>query len=429
MNMYNILLIGSGGREHALAWKLTQSEKCEELFVLPGNPGISKIATVMDSSHSDFESIAELIKKHDIKFVIVGPENPLVDGFADFISEYPGLGHVVVIGPKKSGAQLEGSKDFAKKFMEKHGIPTAKYKTFTARDETAAFEFIDQFNGKIVLKADGLAAGKGVIILESKEEAKQSLTEFFNGKFGDAGSKVVIEEFLDGIEFSSFIFTDGKNYILLPSAKDYKQIGVGNTGLNTGGMGAVSPVPFLDEELMAKVEQSIIIPTVNGLQKDGIEYIGFIFFGLINVGGEPFVIEYNCRLGDPETEVIVPRIKNDLVEWFEAVENNTLNTFSLDEDPRYATTIMVVSGGYPGQFKKGEIIDGLEKIEECLAFHAGTSAEKHVLKTNGGRVMSFTSLDLDMKEALNKSNIAAKTIIFNGKYFREDIGFDLIEYL
>lgn len=427
--MYNILLIGSGGREHALAWKLTQSEKCEELFVLPGNPGISKIAKVLNIPADDFSAIAEFIKKHDIRFVVVGPENPLVNGFSDFISDYPGLENVLVIGPKRSGAQLEGSKDFAKKFMERHGIPTAGYKTFTAEEKSSAFDFIDQFNGKIVLKADGLAAGKGVVIADSKEEAKQTLSEFFNGKFGEAGSKVVIEEFLNGIEFSSFIFTDGKNYILLPSAKDYKQIGAGNTGLNTGGMGAVSPVPFLNTELMKKVEKTIIQPTVNGLKSEGIDYLGFIFFGLINVDGDPFVIEYNCRLGDPETEVIIPRIKNDLVDWFEAVKNDTLDSCSLEEDPRYATTVMVVSGGYPENFRKGEIIDGLENIEECLAFHAGTFAEKHVLKTNGGRVMSFTSLDEDMKEALNKSTTAAKTIIFNGKYFREDIGFDLIEYL
>lgn len=423
--MYNILLIGSGGREHALAWKITQSEKCETLYVTPGNPGISKIAMNVDIDPTDFRALETFIRENEIKILVVGPEAPLVAGLADYIENVEDLKNVIVVGPRKAGALLEGSKDFAKVFMKKNNIPTAEYATFTAEELEKSYAYIDSFKGKIVLKADGLAAGKGVIITDSGTEAKNIIKEMFDGQFGEAGKKVVIEEFLDGIEFSCFVFTDGKSYKILPSAKDYKQIGEGNTGLNTGGMGAVSPVPFLDESLMQKVESKIIKPTLKGLNNEKITYRGFIFFGLILVDGEPFVIEYNCRLGDPETEVIIPRLQSDIVEWFLALENGNLNEQKCVVDPRYATTVMVVSGGYPNAYKKGMPIDGLENIQSCLVFHAGTAAEKHLLKTNGGRVMTFTALDQDMESALQKSFAAADIIDFEGKYFRRDIGFDL----
>lgn len=423
--MYNILLIGSGGREHALAWKITQSEKCETLYVTPGNPGISKIALNVDIDPMDFPAIEKFIRENEIKILVIGPEAPLVAGLVDFIEGVEGLENLIVIGPAKAGALLEGSKDFAKVFMKKNNIPTAKYATFTVDHLEKSYAYIDGFNGKIVLKADGLAAGKGVLITESKTEAKDIVRGMFSGQFGDAGKKVVIEEFLDGIEFSCFVFTDGKSYKILPSAKDYKQIGEGNTGLNTGGMGAVSPVPFLNENLMQKVERRIIKPTLEGLNNEKINYKGFIFFGLILVKEEPLVIEYNCRLGDPETEVIIPRLKSDIVEWFLALEKGNLNEQQCEVDSRFATTVMVVSGGYPNEYKKGMAIDGLENINNCLVFHAGTAAEKHLLKTNGGRVMAFTALDHEMEEALQKSISAADTISFEGKYFRRDIGFDL----
>lgn len=425
--MYNILLIGSGGREHALAWKITQSEKCETLYVAPGNPGISKIALNVDVDQMDFEAVEKFIRDNDIKILVVGPEAPLVAGLCDYIEGIENLKHVIVVGPTKAGAMLEGSKDFAKIFMKKNSIPTAKYATFTAENIEKANEYIDTFKGKIVLKADGLAAGKGVIILEYKHDAKATLKEMFDGQFGDAGKKVVIEEFLEGIEFSCFVFTDGTNYKILPTAKDYKQIGEGNTGLNTGGMGAVSPVPFFDESLLRKVDRRVIKPTLDGLKNEKIRYRGFIFLGLILVGDEPYVIEYNCRLGDPETEVIIPRIQNDIVEWFLALETDNLNAQKCIADPRYATTVMVVSGGYPNEYKKGMAIDGLENINDCLVFHAGTAAEKHVLKTNGGRVMAFTALDKELEGALKKSMLAAELINFEGKYYRKDIGFDLLK--
>ena len=331
--MYNILLIGSGGREHALAWKITQSEKCETLYVAPGNPGISKIALNVDIDQMDFEAVATFIRDNDIKILIVGPEAPLVAGLCDYIEGIEDLKHVIVVGPTKAGAMLEGSKDFAKLFMKKNNIPTAKYATFTADNVDKANDYIDSFTDKIVLKADGLAAGKGVVIVDDKEEAKSIIQSMFSGKFGEAGKKVVVEEFLDGIEFSCFVFTDGTHYKILPSAKDYKQIGEGNTGLNTGGMGAVSPVPFLDESLLRKVDRRVIKPTLEGLKNDNIKYQGFIFLGLILVGEEPYVIEYNCRLGDPETEVIIPRIQNDIVERFLALETNNLNDQKCIADP------------------------------------------------------------------------------------------------
>lgn len=421
-----ILLLGSGGREHALAFKLLQSPKCSTLFVAPGNAGTAKIASNIEINPTDFESIKNFVIKEQIDMVVVGPEDPLVKGIYDFFKNDPEINHIPVIGPSKVGAQLEGSKEFAKEFLVKHNIPTAAYDSFTAETVEKGCTFLETLQPPYVLKADGLAAGKGVLILQDLEEAKTELRNMLvHAKFGNASSKVVIEEFLDGIELSCFVLTDGKNYKILPNAKDYKRIGEGDTGLNTGGMGAVSPVPFADAALLEKIETRIVKPTINGLQKDGIEYKGFVFIGLINVKGEPMVIEYNVRMGDPETEVVMPRIQSDLVELFEAVANQELDKANLEIDPRSATTIMVVSGGYPEDYDKGFEISGLENIQDSLVFHAGTKLENGKVVTSGGRVLAVTSFGNDFQEAIKKSYQNIDRLHFDKMYFRKDIGFDL----
>ncbi len=422
----NILLLGSGGREHTLAWKLTQSPKLQHLFVAPGNAGTSSIATNLPLNINDFEEVKTVVLNNNIQMVIVGPEDPLVNGIHDFFLKDPSLKNIPVIGPEKVAATLEGSKDFAKKFMMRHGIPTAAYQSFTAETVEQGFVFLNTLNPPYVLKADGLAAGKGVVILQDIEEARAELSQMLlESKFGKASTTVVIEEFLSGIELSCFVLTDGKNYKVLPTAKDYKRIGEGDTGLNTGGMGAISPVPFADTLFMEKVSQQIIVPTIQGLQKDKIPYKGFVFIGLIKVGEDPFVIEYNVRLGDPETEVILPRIKNDLITVFKAVANQTLDTIDLEIDERSAATVMTVSGGYPETYKKGFEIRGLETIEDSLVFHAGTTIKDNKILTNGGRVIAVTSYGKDHVEALEKSYENVEKIAFEGKYYRKDLGFDL----
>lgn len=421
-----ILLLGSGGREHALAWKLLQSSKCSKLFVAPGNAGTASIATNISIQPTDFESIKKLVVEEKIEMVVVGPEDPLVAGIFDFFKNDKDLNSVPVIGPSKEGAKLEGSKEYAKEFLIKHKIPTAAYDSFTAETVEEGCQFLETLSPPYVLKADGLAAGKGVVILNVLEEAKTELRNMLvHKKFGNASSKVVIEEFLDGIELSCFVLTDGKNYKILPTAKDYKRIGEGDTGLNTGGMGAVSPVPFADAVLMEKIETRIVKPTIEGLLKDGIKYKGFVFIGLINVKGEPMVIEYNVRMGDPETEVVMPRIKSDLVELFQAVANQTLNEISLEIDSRSATTIMVVSGGYPEEYEKGKIISGIENVNGSLVFHAGTKLENENIVSNGGRVLAITSYGIDSKEAIKKSYQNIEKLHFDKMYYRKDIGFDL----
>lgn len=421
-----ILLLGSGGREHALAWKMLQSSHCSKLFVAPGNAGTASIATNVAINPNDFAAVKNLVLAENIEMVVVGPEDPLVNGVYDFFKNDADLKAIPVIGPSKHGAQLEGSKEFAKEFLVKHNIPTAAYDSFTKDTVEKGCEFLTTLQPPYVLKADGLAAGKGVLILNDLAEAQQELRNMLvDAKFGDASSKVVIEEFLDGIELSCFVLTDGKNYKILPTAKDYKRIGEGDTGLNTGGMGAVSPVPFADAVLMEKIEERIVKPTVLGLQKDNIEYKGFVFIGLINVKGEPIVIEYNVRMGDPETEVVMPRIKSDLVELFKAVANQTLNEVSLEIDPRSATTIMVVSGGYPEDYEKGKVISGLEKVEGSIAFHAGTALKDGQVVSNGGRVIAVTSYGENFKEAIAKSYENIEKIQFDNMYYRKDIGFDL----
>lgn len=423
----NILIIGSGGREHAIAWKLNQSKKLNKLFVAPGNAGTADIASNLDIAVSDFKSIKKAVLQHQINLVIVGPEVPLVEGIHDYFLNDDELKEISVIGPQKYAAQLEGSKEFAKEFMERHNIPTAAYKSFTKDTLENGREFLESLNPPYVLKADGLAAGKGVLILESLKEAKNELTDMLtNEKFGEASRTVVVEEFLDGIEMSCFVLTDGKSYVNLPSAKDYKRIGEGDTGLNTGGMGAVSPVPFATEEILDKIEESVIARTVEGLQKDNIPYKGFIFFGLIIVNGEPMVIEYNCRMGDPETEAVIPRIKSDLLELFIATANDTLNDASIEIDKSSATTVMLVSGGYPETYEKGKVITGIENVEDSIVFHAGTSkGNNDEILTNGGRVIAVTSYGSDFKEALKTSYYNVDKINFDRKNFRTDIGFDL----
>ena len=422
----NILILGSGGRECTLAWKLAQSSKCGDLFIAPGNAGTLDFGTNLELNPNDFDQIREAVLRHHIEMVIVGPEDPLVNGVHDFFLENDDLKNIPVIGPQKYAAQLEGSKEFAKEFMYRHDIPTAKYKSFTLENLQEGFEFLDTLNAPYVLKADGLAAGKGVLILDDLQEAKNELEEMLGQqKFGAASSKVVIEEFLDGIEMSSFVLTDSENYVILPNAKDYKRIGEGDKGLNTGGMGAISPVPFADDEFLSKVEKRVIIPTIEGLKKDKISYVGFIFIGLIRVNNEPYVIEYNVRMGDPETEVVIPRIQSDLVDLFEATAAKNLNNFKLDIDPRSATTVMMVSGGYPEAYGKGMEITGLEKVEDSIVFHAGTKLLGDKIITSGGRVLAVTSYGEDFKRALEQSYKNIGQIHFDKMNFRTDIGFDL----
>jgi phosphoribosylamine---glycine ligase len=421
-----ILLLGSGGREHALAWKMLQSAKCAKLYVAPGNAGTNQIATNININPTDFEAIKTFVIQNQIDMVVVGPEDPLVLGIYDFFKNDTLLNKIPVIGPSKIGAQLEGSKEFAKQFLVKHNIPTAAYDSFTAETVEKGCAFLETLQPPYVLKADGLAAGKGVLIIQDLAEAKDELRNMLVGqKFGMASAKVVIEEFLDGIELSCFVLTDGKNYKILPTAKDYKRIGEGDTGLNTGGMGAVSPVPFADAVLMEKIESRIVKPTIDGLQKDGIEYKGFIFIGLINVKGEPIVIEYNVRMGDPETEVVMPRIKSDLVELFEAVANQKLNEIELEIDSRSATTIMVVAGGYPEEYEKGKVISGLDLITDSMVFHAGTTEKNGQIVSNGGRVIAITSYGDNFKEAIKKSYQNIEKLHFDMMYYRKDIGNDL----
>lgn len=422
-----ILLLGSGGREHALAWKMLQSPRCTKLFVAPGNAGTDAVATNVNINPTDFDAIKKLVLAEQIEMVVVGPEDPLVAGIFDFFQNDNQLKSIPVIGPSKHGAQLEGSKEFAKEFMVKHNIPTAAYDSFTKETVEEGCRFLETLQPPYVLKADGLAAGKGVLILQDLIEAQQELRNMLvDAKFGNASSKVVIEAFLDGIELSCFVLTDGKNYKILPTAKDYKRIGEGDSGLNTGGMGAISPVPFADAVLMEKIENRIVIPTVKGLQQDKIPYKGFIFIGLINVEGEPIVIEYNVRMGDPETEVVIPRLKNDLVALFIAVANEKLDTMQLEIDPRSATTVMVVSGGYPEVYEKEKVISGIETIEDSIVFHAGTKLENGKVLSNGGRVLAVTSYGNDFQEAIKKSYQNINKLHFDTMYYRKDIGFDLL---
>lgn len=422
----NILILGSGGRECTLAWKLAQSKKCEELFIAPGNAGTIKYGKNLQLDPVDFDQVKQAVIDNNIQLVIVGPEDPLVRGIHDYFLEDKDLQNIPVIGPQKLAAQLEGSKEFAKEFMYRHQIPTAQYKSFTLDSLNEGYKFLETLNAPYVLKADGLAAGKGVLILNDLEEAKRELEEMLvQEKFGEASSKVVIEEFLDGIEMSSFVLTDSENYVILPNAKDYKRIGEGDKGLNTGGMGAISPVPFADKEFLTKVEERVIIPTVEGLKKDNISYVGFIFIGLIRVNNEPFVIEYNVRLGDPETEVVIPRIKSDLVELFTATVEKKLDNFVLDLDQRSATTVMLVSGGYPEAYEKGMEISGLESIKDSLIFHAGTKLVDGKVLTNGGRVLAVTSFGEDFRQALDQSYRNIEKIKFDKMNYRKDLGFDL----
>lgn len=424
----NILILGSGGREHAFAWKIKQSPLCKALYVAPGNAGTAQLAENVNIGVSDFPKIATFCVDNKIDLVLVGPEAPLVDGVSDYFATHAEIQHIPVIGPDRKGAQLEGSKDFSKQFMVKYGVPTAASKTFTNNELEEGLAYIRQHSLPVVLKADGLAAGKGVIIAETHAHAEETLRDMLvNKMFGEASAKVVIEQYLTGIEMSTFVLTDGKNYLVLPEAKDYKRIGEGDTGLNTGGMGAVSPVPFADHVFLEKVEERVIKPTMKGLKAEGINYVGFIFIGLMNMKGEPYVIEYNARMGDPETEVVIPRIKTDFVEILQATALGRLNDIKLEVTQQTATTMMLVAGGYPGDYDKGDVISGHDDVENVIVFHAGTTVKDGKVVTNGGRVMALTAFGNNIPEALELSNKAARKIDWKGKYFRRDIGLDLVD--
>ena len=424
----NILLLGSGGREHTLAWKIAQSPLLDYLFIAPGNAGTANLGTNINLKLDDFEAIKEFIIDMKIDMLVVGPEQPLVDGIYDFIKADSQIKDTAIIGMSKQGAQLEGSKDFAKEFMMKYNVPTAAYQSFNSENIEEGKKFLETLKAPYVLKADGLAGGKGVLILDDIEEAKRGLSDMLlSGKFGKAGSNVVIEEYLDGIELSVFILTDGTDYVILPEAKDYKRIGEGDTGLNTGGMGSISPVPFANKEFMHKVEERIIKPTVKGIKAEGMDYTGFVFIGLMNVGGDPYVIEYNVRMGDPETESVIPRIKNDLLEVFNQLNEGKLSEANIEIDSRYVASIMLVAGGYPESYEKGKKISGLEKVDGNIIFHAGTTMDEFgVVYTNGGRIMTITSFGKDLQSALEKSYATAKDINFDKMYYRTDLGKDLM---
>jgi len=422
----NILILGSGGRECTLAWKLAQSDQCEQLFIAPGNAGTLKYGKNLKVDPIDFDQVKRAVKEHRIQLVIVGPEDPLVLGIHDYFLQDEELKNIPLIGPQKYAAQLEGSKEFAKEFMYRHHIPTARYKSFTVDTLEEGFRFLESLKPPYVLKADGLAAGKGVLILNDLEEAKKELSAMLvQEKFGEASTKVVIEEFLDGIEMSSFVLTDSEHYVILPNAKDYKRIGEGDKGLNTGGMGAISPVPFADKDFLTKVEERVIKPTIQGLKKDNIAYVGFIFIGLIKVNNDPYVIEYNVRMGDPETEVVIPRIKSDLLDLFIATAEKKLDSYALEFDERSATTVMMVSGGYPESYEKGKEISGLEDVKDSIVFHAGTKLVDNKVLTSGGRVLAVTSFGKNFREALDQSYANIAKIKFDKMNFRKDIGFDL----